>query len=470
VLTSGITSTATDIPVESVEPSLAYPAYLVMDPDSPTKREYIKVIGVNGLSFDTGTTGNRGLDGSVGGTGLAHDAGATMRAVSVKQWLDDIFDDIEDLEDDGLTYLLLDGSRAMAGALDMGGSNQINLLANGVADQDATTVKQVTEELLLLLPLDGTRAMTGALDMGTDKIANVVDPTLAQDAATKNYVDTAGLYLKLDGTSEMTGALLHTNGTAAAPAITFGSTPDLGMYRLAAAVFGWAVSGAEAMSLGNGLRIGPSATGAAFMPVAEGTESNPAYSFNGDLDTGAYLLGTNTMAFVGGGNEQFRTGNQGAPGIIVAGGTAAIPGVRFDGATDQGMYQFSATELGLAANGTLAIRVSDTRFRVSAFLADTTVNPASATASGSDGRMQRSTSAMAVKENFEPLVDPLDVIRRLNPFSFNSKIESDGDGRFAGFGAEEVAEVIPEAGMDENYDVRAVVAYLVAAVQELTEE
>lgn len=37
---------------------------------------------------------------------------------------------------------------------------------------------------------DGTQAMTGALSMGTNKITNLVDPTSAQEAATKNYVDT----------------------------------------------------------------------------------------------------------------------------------------------------------------------------------------------------------------------------------------------------------------------------------------
>ncbi len=39
------------------------------------------------------------------------------------------------------------------------------------------------------LLLSGSRAMTGELDMGTDKIINVVDPTANQDAATKKYVD-----------------------------------------------------------------------------------------------------------------------------------------------------------------------------------------------------------------------------------------------------------------------------------------
>jgi len=38
---------------------------------------------------------------------------------------------------------------------------------------------------------DGTVAMTGALNMNSHKVTNVTDPTSAQDAATKNYVDTA---------------------------------------------------------------------------------------------------------------------------------------------------------------------------------------------------------------------------------------------------------------------------------------
>ena len=37
---------------------------------------------------------------------------------------------------------------------------------------------------------DGTTAMTGALNMGSHAITSVTDPTNAQDAATKNYVDT----------------------------------------------------------------------------------------------------------------------------------------------------------------------------------------------------------------------------------------------------------------------------------------
>lgn len=61
------------------------------------------------------------------------------------------------------------------------------------------------------LPLDGSSAMTGAINMGTNKITNMGDPTNAQDAATKNYVDTN--FINKDGSVAMTAALpVHTSG------------------------------------------------------------------------------------------------------------------------------------------------------------------------------------------------------------------------------------------------------------------
>lgn len=58
--------------------------------------------------------------------------------------------------------------------------------------QLATTAFATTADLLRLR-LSGADAMTGALNMNTHLINGVVDPVSAQDAATKNYVDTKNL-------------------------------------------------------------------------------------------------------------------------------------------------------------------------------------------------------------------------------------------------------------------------------------
>jgi hypothetical protein len=103
--------------------------------------------------------------------------------VSVHQWLDDLFDDIEDLEDGTAvipTYLLLSGASAMAGNLDMGSTNRIVDMANGIADQDAATIKDVNNIAdagdLLLLDLAGSRIMTGNLTF------NRIQPTIAMNS------------------------------------------------------------------------------------------------------------------------------------------------------------------------------------------------------------------------------------------------------------------------------------------------
>lgn len=73
--------------------------------------------------------------------------------------------------------------------------------ASGVAVTDVATnytrtannvessLEGIDNALGTYLLLSGSRIMTGALNMGTFKISNMADPTLAQDAATKAYVD-----------------------------------------------------------------------------------------------------------------------------------------------------------------------------------------------------------------------------------------------------------------------------------------
>ena len=189
-LTSGISDVDTSFPVESTVGLIA-PGYLVLDPDDPIKREYFRFETINGQNLEMPNTGFRGLTGSASGAS-AHLAGARVRAVAVGQWLDDIFADIADLEAADAAFLTLDGSRAMTGDLNMGGK-QVQVLGEGV---------------------------------------------LADDAITKAYADLIRTdfeaedltFLKLDGTRPMTGALLHADGTAALPSISFDSLPDAGWY------------------------------------------------------------------------------------------------------------------------------------------------------------------------------------------------------------------------------------------------
>lgn len=53
-----------------------------------------------------------------------------------------------------------------------------------------TTLTDIANALTGSLAADGQTTASGSLNMGTNKITNLTDPTNAQDAATKNYVDT----------------------------------------------------------------------------------------------------------------------------------------------------------------------------------------------------------------------------------------------------------------------------------------
>ena len=118
-LATGLLAGEVSTSVESAL-GLTEPVYLCLDPDVPDKREWVKVLSITGNSFDTM---ERGLEGSVGalGVGVDHATGALVRAVTTAQFMDDVFDDIEDLEtvtaDLPGTYLALDGSNAMAAPL-----------------------------------------------------------------------------------------------------------------------------------------------------------------------------------------------------------------------------------------------------------------------------------------------------------------------------------------------------------------
>ena len=85
--------------------------------------------------------------------------------------------------------LMADGSVVATNDLDMGG-NSISQVS--VMSGEAVTVGS-TNGAVTLTPYPGYNIeANGAIDLNTHKILGVVDPTSAQEAATKNYVDTGG--------------------------------------------------------------------------------------------------------------------------------------------------------------------------------------------------------------------------------------------------------------------------------------
>ena len=93
-----------------------------------------------------------------------------------------------------VTFILPDGDGTNGQRLQTDGSGNLSWGNDNATDNTK-------------LPLDGSGTMAGAIAMGTNKITGMGDPTAAQDAATKTYVDTAdALKLNLSG-GALTGDL-----------------------------------------------------------------------------------------------------------------------------------------------------------------------------------------------------------------------------------------------------------------------
>jgi hypothetical protein len=118
---------------------------------------------------------------------------------------------------------------AAPGALDT-----LNELAAALGD-DANFSTTVTNSLATKLSLSGG-TMTGAIAMGTNKITGLGDPTNAQDAATKNYIDTAVIapsnltgVITSVGTLTSTGAQTGTGSTFVMQTSPTLTTPNIGV-------------------------------------------------------------------------------------------------------------------------------------------------------------------------------------------------------------------------------------------------
>lgn len=150
------------------------------------------------------------------------------------------------------------------------------------------------------------------------------------------------------------------NGTAAAPGLSFESDLDTGIYRLSENIFGFSNGGTQTLQL--------STTALTVMPNVvflntDGTVSLPAYSFASDPDTGLFRSGANEVRLSNGGTA---TQIWQSSGIFarfpfgVANGTVSAPSLTFENDTNTGIYSIGADNIGIAANGAKVLDIATT--------------------------------------------------------------------------------------------------------------
>ncbi len=169
-------------------------------------------------------------------------------------------------------------------------------------------------------------------------------------------------YVKRAGDS-MTGALLHADGTAAAPTVSFSGDTNTGITRLAA----------DDMALvSGGVSVLRALTDRVYLPknlqiMADGTAAAPDIYFFPDTDTGIFQQGLDSIAFTTGGkragyfsqNQDFYVTGR----LLVGDGTRAKPAIAF--ASDpEGLGITDGPDPGkldFVTAGALRLQISDTQ-------------------------------------------------------------------------------------------------------------
>lgn len=215
--------------------------------------------------------------------------------------------------------------------------------------------------------------MKGTLTIGTDAEARIL---LANGSAAKpnlSFVsDTnTGVYWEKADTisfstggakrAEMSNTALTTtllfkaaDGTAAAPAFTFTSNDNTGVFKAAPNVIGLSTSGVERA------RVYERGVQALAFDADVGLATDAAYAFKGDSDTGMYSPGADQVAFTNNSVNTItlrQTELQSNVQIKNINGTVAAPAYSFTADPKSGMWLSAAGILQFSANGTSVLNM-----------------------------------------------------------------------------------------------------------------
>jgi len=228
--TGELTAGAFTVTVESAAGLITdQPMYLVIEPDIPGQREWLRIESITGNQLNIANPNGRNLTGSDGD--LTHPPGSKVRSVPSQQIFEDIFTDAED-DELALTQHQTDGGdpHAQAGYLTVSETDplyvnvsgdtmnslaQIKVDTNPAVADDLARKGYVDDEIdadilfhkqdpdahhvefvevdadALYLPLDGAVAMAAAIQMGGFKVTGLAEGTATGDAARFDELDAA---------------------------------------------------------------------------------------------------------------------------------------------------------------------------------------------------------------------------------------------------------------------------------------
>jgi elongation factor P hydroxylase len=148
------------------------------------------------------------------------------------------------------------------------------------------------------------------------------------------------------------------DGSAAAPAYSFSSDTDIGMYRGASDSIRFATAGAEV------LRMGAAIQAAVPYYSALGSAGAPGYAFTGDADTGIYSSGADVINFATAGVNRFSISSTSVTNALpyyAADGAAATPSYTFTNDTNSGLYYTGVADtIALTTGGTARLTLNTT--------------------------------------------------------------------------------------------------------------
>ena len=184
----------------------AVPFYVVIDPFDEARREYIHVTTRDGDEFG-GLT--RNLDGSAG---QEHIVGTVVRVAFTAQNLDDLWDITSRSALDAAYFRKDAANSPITGATTI--ERALTVQATVAGGEFVETGEGMDPSLTgVFLPLSGG-TMSGIINAGSNRITNVADPTDGTDAVNRTWVvanlvipELDGVYLRLDGTNPMSGAI-----------------------------------------------------------------------------------------------------------------------------------------------------------------------------------------------------------------------------------------------------------------------